>query len=239
MKTIAIIGAGPAGLSAAYEILKQSNNYKITIFEKEENVGGLSRSFTFNGGKVDIGGHRFFTKNEAVKKLWDDVLPISDKGMLLKNRKSHILYNNKLVEYPLQLNLSTIQSLGLSKGIKAILSYLFHSKNDTKISTLKDFYIRRFGKELYTEFFEKYTFKLWGIPACELSSDWGEQRIQKVSLTDLLSSMLLNKNKNERSLTKEFYYPAFGCGQFWDELATKVVANGCTIEKIVALTDLK
>lgn len=89
MKTVAIIGAGPAGLSTAYQLLKQSKNHRITIFEKEESIGGLSKSFEFEGGRVDIGGHRFFTKNEMVKNLWDDVLPNSDKGMLVRKRKSH------------------------------------------------------------------------------------------------------------------------------------------------------
>lgn len=227
MKTVAIIGAGPAGLSTAYQLLKQSKNHRITIFEKGESVGGLSKSFEFEGGRVDIGGHRFFTKNEMVKNLWDDVLPNSDKGMLVRKRKSHILYNNKLLEYPLKLNLSTVHSLGFMKGIKAIISYLIYSRKTMTINTLEDFFVKRFGRELFSDFFEKYTYKLWGIPASELSPDWGNQRVQKVSL---FRSIFFSNRKDERSLIKEFHYPALGCGQLWNELANKIITMGGTIE---------
>ena len=99
MKTVAIIGAGPAGLAAAYELLSRSDEYQITIYEKDSSVGGLSKTFEFEGGRIDIGGHRFFTKNSDVLNLWKNVLPKSDQGMLTCDRKSHILWNSKLIDY--------------------------------------------------------------------------------------------------------------------------------------------
>ncbi len=233
MKTVAIIGAGPAGLSMAFELLRQSNEYCVTIFEKESEIGGLSKTFEFEGGRVDIGGHRFFTKNESVQELWETVLPIADQGMLVRNRKSHILWKSKLIEYPVQLNLQTIRALGVIKGVKVVTSYLISMHKNNHINTLEDFYVQRFGRELYSTFFENYTYKLWGIPANQLSSDWGEQRVQKVSLAGLVRSMIFEQGKRsseERSLIKEFYYPSFGSGQLWNELWNKILALGGKLE---------
>lgn len=233
MKTVVIIGAGPAGLTAGYEILKKTTNYKVIIYEKEIEVGGLSKTYSFDDNKVDVGGHRFFSKNSRINEIWDDVLPVSEKGMLIRNRKSHILYGKKLFEYPVNLNPSTIKELGFREAGKVLCSYIksLIKKRDEK--SLEDFYINHFGEVLYLLFFKKYTEKLWGVPASELSSDWGEQRVQKLSLWRVWLSMFNDRTENckkERTLIKQFKYPAYGAGQLWSQMASQIVQMGGEIK---------
>lgn len=228
-------------MAAAYELLKYPDRFDVIILEQDEDVGGLSKSFTFPGGTLDIGGHRFFTKDPIVQNLWNEILPLSEHGMLIRNRLSHIVFRNKLIEYPIQLNLETMKALGLSDGLKVVVSYVIGSRSKRKIESLKDFYVSRFGEELYTLFFRQYTEKLWGIPAEKLSPDWGAQRIQKVSLSDAVLSLLRsNRTKEEkRSLISSFYYPAFGSGQLWTSLAQRIKNAGGTIELNCAVQGLK
>lgn len=232
MKTIAIIGAGPAGLSTAYSVLSKSGDFQVTIFEKESQVGGLSKTFEYEGGRLDIGGHRFYTKNDDVLKMWKDILPYSSTGMLLRDRKSHILWDGKLIEYPIRMNFQTMKTFGLLQGIKVAASYLATAKNSSSIKSLEDFYIHRFGKRLYSMFFEHYTYKVWGIPACQLSPDWGAQRVQGISLYSLIKGNLLKRKNSDkqRSLITEYYYPAYGAGQFWDSLRDRIIENGGIIK---------
>lgn len=233
MKTVAIIGAGPAGLSAAYALLNESDDYQVTIFEKESQIGGLSKTFEFEGGRLDIGGHRFFSKDQDVLRLWEAVLPFNSQGMLRRHRKSHILWNGKLIEYPIQLDFQTMHTLGFFNAIAVILSYIISNRKQRPTTTLEEFYIHRFGRKLYSMFFEHYTHKLWGIPADQLSSDWGEQRAQKVSLYTLAKSIFSNKKNSktqERSLITEYLYPAFGSGQLWDSLSKMIMKHGGSIE---------
>lgn len=226
MKTVAIVGAGPAGLSAAHELLK-SGEYRVILLEKESAVGGLSRSFEFEGGRVDIGGHRFFSKIADVLDLWHDVLPFGDNAMLVRDRSSHVLWNAKLVSYPLQIDLDTLSSLGATKAMKAIASYLRSQLFARSVDSLEDFYINRFGSELYETFFKGYTRKLWGVPASVLSADWGSQRVRRVSLGMLAKSALCKGGAaGERSLLESYWYPAFGAGQLWEELARRIESLG-------------
>lgn len=242
MKKIAIIGAGPAGLSAAYKLLNQSKEFQVVIFEKDSKVGGLSKSFEFEGGRIDIGGHRFFTKNDEITKFWEDIMPYHEKGMLLRDRKSHILWNSQIISYPIKLNFQTFRALGICKGLEVVLSYLNSKLKNKPISNLEDFYVNRFGKKLYAMFFHDYTYKLWGVFAKQLSADWGEQRIHKISLTQLVYSILFNnqsKPSKERSLINQYKYPAFGCGQLWEELANRIINLGgeirleCNVERFI------
>lgn len=228
MRTVAVIGAGPAGLAAAYELLRCSKEYRVTVFEKAAVVGGLSKTLEFEGGRVDIGGHRFFSKSESVLSLWEEVLPFDDQGMLMRSRESHILWDSKLISYPIQLDVATMGAMGLVRGSKAVASYLQAKLRKGKIATLEDFYVDRFGRELYTLFFEDYTRKLWGLPASKLSPDWGSQRVRKVSLGALLRSALWHPEYDDgnRSLVNSYRYPAFGSGQMWEALRDKVVALG-------------
>ena len=234
MKKVAIIGAGPAGLSAAYELLSKSDEYQVTIYEKDFIVGGLSKTYEFEGGRVDVGGHRFFTKNEYVWKLWNEILPKGKNGMLVRERKSHILWNSKLITYPIELSVETIKTLGFVTGMNTILSYLFTKFQSRTTDNLEDFYIKHFGNELYKDFFKDYTYKLWGLPASSISSDWGRQRIRKVSLGQLVHSIFKirkGENEEERSLIKKFYYPAYGSGQLWEMLEKNIIELGGNVEK--------
>lgn len=238
MKKVVIIGAGPAGLSAAYELLRKSNDYKVVIFEQEDRVGGLAKTLVFDGGRVDIGGHRFFSRNQDVVALWKHILPEADNGMLLRNRESHILWDSKLIRYPICLDAQTFRAIGFAEGFKVSLSYLSAKFHRRKICSLEDFYIDRFGKELYSLFFETYTKKLWGLSADMLSADWGEQRVQGISLRTLIFSAFGKSEKEEKSLISQYRYPALGSGQLWDELGEKVAAlggiikTGCTVKHL-------
>ena len=221
MKKIAIVGAGPAGLTAAYCILNKSKEYEVTIYEKSENIGGLSCTYEFDGNKVDVGGHRFFTRSNRVLQLWQEVLPVEDGKMLIKDRLSHILFKGKLYPYPLKVNKDLLRQLGLKESAKVTYGYLKAKIKKKKVNNLEEFYINRFGKELYTLFFEKYTEKLWGIPVRKLSAAWGEQRIQKLSLKSLVK-----KNNKDRTMIEQFYYPTYGSGQIWEQLAKRIEEMG-------------
>ena len=227
MKTVVVIGAGPAGLSAAYELLRNSSRYKVIVLEQEPFVGGLSKTFEFEGGRIDVGGHRFFSKQKEVLDLWGDILPLGEDKMLLRDRSSHILWNGKLIQYPLQMSLDMLLSLSPSRAIGAIVGYLRSQLFPRNVVSLEDFYINRFGLALYRAFFEEYTRKLWGISAGELSADWGVQRVNKISLSSLVKTALnLNAEPQERSLIDSFFYPSHGAGQLWSELAKRVESLG-------------
>lgn len=242
MKTIAVIGAGPAGLTVAYEILKNSDEYKVVIFEKDVSVGGLSKSFSFEGGNIDIGGHRFFTRNSRVLEIWNEILPFDKDKMLQRNRKSHIFWENKFVEYPIKINIELFEKIGLYESINTILSYIKTHNKYKKVDTMEKFYINRFGEKLYKKFFENYTYKLWGIPAEEISAEWGAQRIQNLSAIKIIKNFicsLKNDCLKERTLIDKFFYPAFGSGQFWNEMKNEVSKSGgifkmeCTVKKLI------
>ena len=161
--------------------------------------------------------------------MWNSILPQNEKGMLVRKRKSHILWKEKLIEYPIKLSVETIKNIGLYTAVKSLTGYLLSCKSKERINTLEDFYVRRFGKELYSIFFKDYTEKLWGMPAKELSHDWGAQRIQKISIRQIVASLIPfcgKRTGKERSLISEYLYPAFGCGQLWTALADRLVESG-------------
>ena len=220
-KTAVIIGAGPAGLTAAYELLDKTN-IKPVIFESTSDIGGISQTVKHNGYRMDIGGHRFFSKSELVTKWWKNILPLQgaparddillerkvplstsseikilgkgvgqkypapnpekdDKVMLTRNRVSRILFLRKFFDYPISLNFKTIHNLGLIKTIKISLSYLNTWINPVKDEkSLEDFFINRFGPELYRTFFKDYTEKVWGIPCNRINADWGGTENQRI-----------------------------------------------------------
>lgn len=262
---IIIIGAGPAGLTAAYE-LSERTDYRVTILEMDSVVGGISRTVDYKNNKIDIGGHRFFSKSEKVIDWWQQFLPIhgnpehltiayqgkqkelnlsqketeEDKAFLVRSRHSRIFYNKKLFDYPLKLNLSTFLKIGFFKSIKIGLSLVKSRLLPIKEEeSLEDFYINRFGKELYQTFFKDYTEKVWGVPCEKLSADWGRQRVKNLGLRQMiyhsLKKALLPKrlsfgNKDVvQTLTEYFLYPSKGPGQLWEEVASKCRANGVEI----------
>ena len=217
MKKVIIIGAGPAGLTAGYELVKDNNEeYEVVILEETEDVGGISRTVRYNGNRMDIGGHRFFSKDSRVMDFWEELMPIQgvnsfddeklgrvkplkeggpnpekeDTVMLVRNRVSRIYYLKKFFDYPISLKLQTFTNMGLIRTIKAGFSYLKTRFVKKEENSLENFYINRFGKVLYGMFFEKYTEKLWGRHPKEISADWGAQRVKGLSITAVLKDAI-------------------------------------------------
>lgn len=226
-KKAVIIGAGPAGLTAAYDFLKKTD-IKPVILEKSNDIGGISKTVKYNGNRMDIGGHRFFSKNEDVVNTWLEVMPLQGKGsyddiklarevpinengpdpekedkvMLNRNRVSRIYYLKKFFDYPISLKAQTFKNMGFKNTMRAGFGYIgsrFHKRKDE--SNLENFYINRFGKPLYQMFFEKYTTKLWGRSPKEIDSSWGAQRVKGLSLTkvvwDAVSKPFRRKNSKK------------------------------------------
>jgi len=225
MKTALIIGAGPAGLTAALEFLKKGDVHPIVV-EQESFVGGISRTVEHNGNRMDIGGHRFFSKNDWVMEWWKNIY----SDMMLRPRLSRILYMRKFFDYPVSLNANTIKGLGLWRMAKIGASYLKASLFQIKKEkNLQDFMLNRFGKELYLTFFKDYTEKVWGIPCEQISAEWGAQRIKGLSIAKTIKHALF-KNTKETSLIDEFLYPKLGPGDLWQRAADKVLEMGGEIK---------
>ena len=270
MQKVLIIGAGPAGLTAAYELLDKSRDYEVIVFEESDCFGGISRTVNYKGNRMDMGGHRFFSKVPEVNDWWQKMLPTqgampyddvvlgrsstvvpngpdpekTDRVMLRRNRLSRIFFNSKFFDYPISLKFSTIKNMGFGTTIVVGFSYLktiFHKREE---KTLEDFYINRFGKKLYSMFFENYTENLWGRHPSEISPEWGAQRVKGLSikavLKDIFGKIFKKKNRKvETSLIEEFAYPKLGPGQLWDITAAefksmggKIVMNAKVVELI-------
>ncbi|MFA7099642.1 MAG: NAD(P)/FAD-dependent oxidoreductase [Eubacteriales bacterium] len=206
---IIIIGAGPAGLTAAYEILKRGNGeYSVVVLEETSHIGGISRTVRHNGNRMDIGGHRFFSKDDRVNEFWLSLMPLQgspsyddktlgresvlspggpdpetdENVMLVRKRVSRIFFNKKFFAYPVTLSPETLKNMGFLKTLRAGGGYLFAAVFKKKETNLRNFYINRFGKPLYEMFFEDYTKKVWGVDPKEISADWGAQRVKGLSL---------------------------------------------------------
>lgn len=264
-KKIIIIGAGPAGITAGYELLKNGNEkYEVIILEESNEIGGISRTVRYKGNRMDIGGHRFFSKDEKVMNWWSEIMPtqgkdsfddkilgrkkplvlqgpdpeVEDRVMLVRNRVSRIFYKKKFFDYPISMKWQTIKNMGFFTTIKAGFSYLLSSIHKLKETSLENFYINRFGRVLYSMFFEGYTEKLWGRHPKEISADWGAQRVKGLSITaiikDIFSKIFRGKSNNrkvETSLIEEFYYPKYGPGQLWEMAAQEFINFGGIIQK--------
>jgi len=216
-KTAIIIGAGPAGLTAAYELLTKTD-IKPIIFEATEDIGGISKTFNYKQNRMDMGGHRFFSKSDTVMKWWTDLMPIqtvpskddillnreidiskSDKEkdpnkiddvMLVRNRLSRIYFLKTFFDYPVSLSFSTMKNLGFIRIIKIGVSYSYSLLFKREEKNLEDFMINRFGKELYLTFFKDYTYKVWGVEPKNIPADWGTQRIKGLSIVKLLQQAI-------------------------------------------------
>lgn len=229
-KTALIIGAGPAGLAAAYRLLKLG--IRPIILESSPQVGGISKTIRHKRWSFDIGPHRFFTKAPAVAALWEEILPLSSGQMLIKKRSTKIYYQGQLFDYPIKLSLSTLTKLGAWRSLKIFLSYLQSAWSPQKPEkNLEAFFCRRFGRELYQTFFKDYTEKVWGKSCRELSSAWGAQRVRALSLARVIKEasirlLKITPKKTETSLIKTFFYPRLGAGQLYEALAEKIIQDG-------------
>ncbi len=259
-KNAIIIGAGPAGLTAAYKLLTETD-IKPIVIEESSFIGGISRTVNHNGNRMDLGGHRFFSKDDEIMNFWqtlmplqgapsfDDALlerekPLAENGpdpekeervMLVRDRVSRIFFLKKFFDYPISLSVQTLKNMGFRNTMRVGFGYMksiFVKKSE---DSLENFYINRFGRPLYEMFFEDYTTKLWGISPKEISADWGAQRVKGLSLSKAILSVLKkpfvkNQKNVETSLIEQFIYPKKGPGQLWETLAFEVEKKGGEIK---------
>jgi protoporphyrinogen oxidase len=261
-----IIGAGPAGLTTAYELLKRTDIQPV-IYEMSDEIGGISRTVKYKGNRIDIGGHRFFSKSDRVMNWWQNILPLQgspsqddlklkrdvplskkagapdpekeNKVLLIRNRISRIFFLRRFFSYPISLNMETILNLGIFRCIKIGITYfwirLFPIRPE---KSLADFYINRFGKELYNTFFRDYTTKVWGITPDKISPEWGAQRVKGLSISKAIlhavrsifkTDKSIGQKGTETSLIEQFTYPKYGPGQMWETVAEMVQKDGAEL----------
>jgi protoporphyrinogen oxidase len=228
---VIIIGAGPAGLTAAYELCKAG--VASVVLEQDEIVGGLAKTINHKDFRFDIGGHRFYTKVEAAADIWREVLPAKD--FLRRKRLSRIFYNKKFFHYPLRAS-SLLYNLGVVNSCLILLSYLrarvFPLQRE---QTFEEWVTNRFGKRLYSIFFKSYTEKVWGIPCSEITADWAAQRIKGLSLAVALKDIFRRRKHDvqggiPKTLINEFDYPRLGPGMMWETMAKLVRERGGAIQ---------
>lgn len=228
IKKIAILGAGPAGLTAAYLLSKAGQN--VVVFEKDAKyVGGISRTETYKGYHFDIGGHRFFSKSKEVEDFWTEIM---GDDMLERPRSSRIYYNKKYFSYPLAA-MEALTKLGIVESALCVASYLKAKLSPVKNpQNFEDWVTNQFGKRLFNIFFKTYTEKVWGIPCREISADWAAQRIKGLSLSSAIKNALIKpgknagKNKMIKTLIDTFRYPKKGPGMMWEACAKKTSGLG-------------
>jgi protoporphyrinogen oxidase len=276
-RTALIIGAGPAGLTAAYELLTRTDIRPLVI-ERSDYFGGIARTVAYKGNRIDIGGHRFFSKSDRVMQWWLHFLPLQknadesfriayqgqsrtlsggqgpdpdreDRVMLVRSRKSRIYYLRQFFDYPISLSPDTVRKLGLWRTIKIGFSYLrvvlFPVRPE---KNLEEFFINRFGRELYRTFFKDYTEKVWGVSCREISAEWGAQRIKGLSILRAVAHFAkklfagksdLSQKATETSLIERFLYPKLGPGQMWEVVAEEVRRLGGEIRMRQEIVNLE
>jgi len=265
MKRAVIIGAGPAGLTAASELLEKTD-IRPLVLEATDVIGGISQTVQYEGNRMDIGGHRFFSKNQEVMDWWGRMMPLQgarskddillglddkplaaggpdpekeDRVILIRHRVSRIFFLRKFFDYPISLSKTTFVNMGLGRTLKAGFGYLAAVLHKLPETSLENFYINRFGRPLYSMFFEDYTEKVWGVHPSRLGADWGSQRVKGISIAAVLKDMF-NKafgkkeaqgDKVETSLIEQFIYPKYGPGQLWETVAGDVEARGGEVRR--------
>ncbi|HUF32502.1 MAG TPA: NAD(P)/FAD-dependent oxidoreductase [Acidimicrobiales bacterium] len=234
---VVIIGAGPAGLTAAYQLAKAGE--RSTVLESTDVVGGISQTAERDGWRFDIGGHRFFTKVREVEALWHEILP--DEDFLMRPRMSRIFYGGKFYDYPLKAG-NALRNLGVVEAVLCVLSYVWARVRPPKDqSNFEGWVSARFGARLYRTFFKTYTEKVWGVPATEIQADWAAQRIKNLSLfTAVLNALLPKRNQKDiASLIEEFQYPKYGPGMMWERCRDLVVEAGSDVVMEARVTKVR
>jgi protoporphyrinogen oxidase len=275
-KRVAIIaGGGPAGLTAALELLDKTEVVPI-VYEADSMVGGLAKTVNYKGNRIDIGGHRFFSKSSRVMNWWATILPLqrlavsaagtlppglgdsdatgpdpdeAELVMLLRERRSRIMYLRRMFDYPVSINATTVRNLGPARMLRIGTSYLRARLRPIREEvSLEDFMINRFGRELYATFFEDYTEKVWGVPPKQIKADWGAQRIKGLLVSRALmhaargllprprSGGDIYQRDTETSLIERFLYPKRGPGQLWEEVTRRIVERGGQVILDTAVT---
>ncbi len=282
-----VVGAGPAGLTAAYELI-EAGHRSIEVLDADAQVGGLSKTVVHHGNRIDIGGHRFFSKSDWVMRWWLDKLPIAtddratlaagadhaflayqgmrrtwplrtqgdarrresgdgadDPAMLVRDRRSRILFGGKLFAYPLKLDVATMWKLGPLSCAMYAASYIAARIAPVRPeATLEDFFVNRFGRRLYRRFFKTYTEKVWGRSCREISAAWGAQRVKGLSISRAIAHAVrqLFSSRHaarETSLIEHFLYPRLGPGQMWETVADRIAAAGVPLRLATRVTGLK
>ncbi|HSR00614.1 MAG TPA: NAD(P)/FAD-dependent oxidoreductase [Sphingomicrobium sp.] len=219
---VIIIGAGPAGLTAAYELDRLGACHKSIILEESDKIGGIARTENYKGFRFDIGGHRFFTKVSEVDALWHEVC---GSEFLLRPRMSRILYRNKFYDYPLK-PLNALRNIGVYETVRIALSYAKWRVRPHRVEeTFEHWVMNRFGGRLFQHFFRTYTEKVWGIPCGEIRADWAQQRIKNLSLKKAVSNAFTHKGDSP-SLIERFHYPRLGPGMMWEMFRDRIVERG-------------
>ncbi|MDD3803799.1 MAG: NAD(P)/FAD-dependent oxidoreductase [bacterium] len=265
-KRIIIAGGGPAGITAA-NLLSAEKDYEVILFEKTQMLGGIAKTVNYKGNRIDIGGHRFFSKSDWVMDFWKSKFPIQgapskddillnrkvnlsedpksldpekeDNVLLIRNRLSRIFYLRSFFDYPVSLNMNTIKNLGLMRMFRIGMSYIAVRINPIRSErSLEDFFINRFGRELYMTFFKDYTEKVWGVKCTEIKPEWGAQRVKGLDVTKAILHSLkkifvksndISQKKTETSLIEQFLYPKLGPGQLWEFVAAEAEKRGAKI----------
>jgi protoporphyrinogen oxidase len=223
-RQVVVIGAGPAGLTAAYELVKLGAG--VSVLEKDSIVGGLSRTARYKGYSFDMGGHRFFTKVPEVERMWREVL---GEEFLRRPRLSRIYYDGVYFDYPLK-PWNALSRLGPYEAVRVALSYIkWQVRPHTVEESFEHWVTNRFGRRLFLRFFRSYTEKVWGVPCTELRAEWAAQRIKDLSLRSAIMAMLFTPRRTIKTLIEEFDYPRLGPGMMWETVAAKVGEKGGTV----------
>jgi protoporphyrinogen oxidase len=239
---VVVIGAGPAGLTAAYELARRGRT--SVVLEADDEVGGISRTVERDGWRFDIGGHRFFTKVGPVEAFWHEIL--EDDEFLLRPRSSRIYYGGKFYDYPIK-PLNALANLGPVEAVRCVVSYLgVRVRPPEDQSSLEGYIAANYGWRLYQHFFKTYSEKVWGVPASEISAEWGAQRIKGMSLWKAVWEPLRarfagrrDRSKQVTSLIEQFQYPKYGPGMMWERCRDKVEAAGSTVVMEAPVTRIR
>lgn len=221
---IVIVGAGPAGLGAAYELMR--HGIHSIILEKNDRVGGLARTFRYQGYSFDVGPHRFYTKNNEILRFWREFL---GSDFIAVRRLTRIYYRGKLFKYPIE-PLDALRGLGAKTSIRVLMSYLRSRVAPIeRPNTFEEWMVQHFGRALYEVFFKTYTEKVWGIPCRELGAEWARQRIKGLDLWEAVKSAFLGSKKNIKSLIDEFEYPIQGAGLLYERVTAEIQRGGTKV----------